>query len=430
MIIVTTLVIPPGGDAGPFNLYSDSDGYTVPFATNVSAAALQAGYSSTVPNDATIIRVISTGLCTNFIDLNINLLTTTTTTSSSTSTSTSSTTTTTTTICPCTYISITITEGYIIFSDTGSVQVTYTNCNGLPDSTTYTAAGTYTICSSNINSIQGNYLRRGVPQIVPVFPVNSGTLCCITTTSTTTICPCYIWNVNPTAPDVEAGLDVTYIKCNGALTVAQDVKLAGINICVKTGETPILSKDGPGAITSTVTQTSECCSATPIVCYVYQVNGDPTPAPTPETPPAEHIVQYVNCVTNTIETVIAYGTGYLGDPPRTIENICAIQILDDSDISLTDLTGSCTPGFTTTTTSTTSSGRTPIPLYQNGSEGTACDTSGAAIGVYMNTSSFATCTVLYANPTGLVTAFDGWYTDGTIFRYWNGSSFPGTIGTC
>ena len=89
MIIVTTLVIPPGGDAGPFNLYSDSDGYTVPFATNVSAAALQAGYSSTVPNDATTIRVMSTGLCTNFIDLNINLLPPTTTTTSSTSTSTS-----------------------------------------------------------------------------------------------------------------------------------------------------------------------------------------------------------------------------------------------------------------------------------------------------------------------------------------------------
>jgi hypothetical protein len=191
MTIVTTLVIPPGGDVGPFNLYSDSDGYTVPFATNVSAAALQAGYSSTVPNDATIIRVISTGLCTNFIDLNINLITTTTTSSStSTSTSTSSTTTTTTTICPCTYINVTITEGYIAFSDTASVDVIYTNCNGVSTSTTYTAAGTYTICSSNINSIQGSYLRLGVPQIVPVFPVNSGTLCCITTTTTTTIPPC------------------------------------------------------------------------------------------------------------------------------------------------------------------------------------------------------------------------------------------------
>ena len=110
---------------------------------------------------------------------------TTTTTSSSTSTSTSSTTTTTTTICPCTYINITITPGYIVFSDTGSVKVTYTNCQGLSTFITYTIAGTYTICSSNINSIQGSYVRLGVTLTVPVFPFNTGTLCCIPTTTTT-----------------------------------------------------------------------------------------------------------------------------------------------------------------------------------------------------------------------------------------------------
>lgn len=218
MIIVTTLVIPPGGDVGPFDLYSDSDGYTVPFATNISAAALQAGYSSTVPNDATIIRVISTGLCTNFIDLNINLITTTTTSSSSsTSTSTSSTTTTTTTICPCTYMNITITPGYIAFSDTGSVNVTYTNCQGLPDSITYTVSGAYIICSSNINSIEGHYTRFGVPLIVPVFPFNLGTLCCIpttTTTSSTTAIPCNcVTFYNGLLTDQE----ITYIDCNGDL---------------------------------------------------------------------------------------------------------------------------------------------------------------------------------------------------------------------
>jgi hypothetical protein len=110
---------------------------------------------------------------------------TTTTTSSSTSTSTSSTTTTTTTICPCTYMNITITPGYIAFSDTGSVNVTYTNCQGLPDSITYTVSGTYIICSSNINSIEGHYTRFDVPLIVPVFPFNLGTFCCIPTTTTT-----------------------------------------------------------------------------------------------------------------------------------------------------------------------------------------------------------------------------------------------------
>ena len=149
MIIVTTLVIPPGGDVGPFNLYSDSDGYTVPFATNVSATALQAGYSSTVPNDATIIRVISNGLCTNFIDLNINLITTTTTsssststtstTSTSTSTSTSSSTTTTTTIaCPnCTPQDVTI--GSQIWTGCNLDVTTYRDGTPIPEVTDPTA---------------------------------------------------------------------------------------------------------------------------------------------------------------------------------------------------------------------------------------------------------------------------------------------------
>jgi hypothetical protein len=289
MTILITLVLPPGGDAGPFNLYSNLDGYVAPFATNVSAAALQAGYTALfVPDGTTTIRVQSVGVCTNFINVQVNVLPTTTTTSSTSTSSTSTTTSTSTTAVP---------------------------------TTTTTSSSTSTSTSS--------------------------------TTTTTTTCPCYIWDVNPTAPDVAAGLDVTYIKCNGALTVEQDVKIAGIDICVKTGEgTPILSRDVPGEITSTVTQTSECCSPTPVLCYVYQVNGDPTPAATPETPRAEHIVEYVDCVTNTIQTVIAYGAGYGGVPERTIENICAIQILADSDEPLTDLTGSCTPAFTTTTTTT------------------------------------------------------------------------------
>jgi hypothetical protein len=297
MTVLITVVLPPGGDAGPFNLYSNTDGYVAPFATNISAAALQAGYTALfVPDGTTIIRVQSVGVCTNFVNVQVNVLPTTT---STTSTSTSSTSTTT--------------------------------------STSTTAAPTSTTTSSSTS-------------------ISTSTSTSSTTTTTTT-CPCYIWNVSPTAPDVEAGLDVTYIKCNGALTVEQDVKIAGIDICVTTGEgTPILSRDVPGEITSTVTQTSECCSPTPIVCYVYQVNGDPTPAATPETPRAEHIVQYVDCVTNTIETVIAYGAGYLGFPEPTIQNICAIQILADNDEPLTDGPLSvCTPSFTTTTTTTTPS---------------------------------------------------------------------------
>jgi hypothetical protein len=83
-----------GADTGPFDLYSDVDGYSVPFETGVSKASLVAGYTSTlIPNGATIVRVKSDNvLCTNYIDL--YLVPTTTTTTSSTSTSSTTTTTT------------------------------------------------------------------------------------------------------------------------------------------------------------------------------------------------------------------------------------------------------------------------------------------------------------------------------------------------
>jgi hypothetical protein len=92
MTILITLVLPIGGDAGPFNLYSNTDGYTIPFASNISAAALQAGYTALfVPDGTTTVRVQSDGVCTNFINVQVNVLPTTTTTSS-TSTTTSTTT--------------------------------------------------------------------------------------------------------------------------------------------------------------------------------------------------------------------------------------------------------------------------------------------------------------------------------------------------
>jgi len=83
-----------GTNTGPFDLYSNADGYAFPFENNVPKASLQAGYLSvSVPDAATIIRVKSDNpTCDNYIDLPI------TGTPSTTSTSTSSTTSTTTTI--------------------------------------------------------------------------------------------------------------------------------------------------------------------------------------------------------------------------------------------------------------------------------------------------------------------------------------------
>lgn len=81
MITVLITLTTAGADTGPFNLYSDVDGYTSPFESSVSKAALVSGYTSTlVPFGTNVIRVYSQGVCSNYIDLIIGTPPTTTTT--------------------------------------------------------------------------------------------------------------------------------------------------------------------------------------------------------------------------------------------------------------------------------------------------------------------------------------------------------------
>ena len=95
---VVIQLISANPDTGPFNLYSNSDVFTTPFATGISRATMLAGYStSAVPSNATIIRVTSTGTCQNSVDMPIAGVVTTTTT---TTTGGGGTTTTTTTAPP------------------------------------------------------------------------------------------------------------------------------------------------------------------------------------------------------------------------------------------------------------------------------------------------------------------------------------------
>jgi len=86
---VTITLTLTGTDTGPFNLYSDVDGFLSPFQTGVPKGDLVVGETFyNVPDGATTIRVKSTGVCTNYIDLVISGTTTTTTTTSTTSTTT------------------------------------------------------------------------------------------------------------------------------------------------------------------------------------------------------------------------------------------------------------------------------------------------------------------------------------------------------
>ena len=81
MNILLTLTT-AGTDTGPFSLFSNVDGYVTAFETGVSKAALLAGYLTTVaPVGTTTVRIKSTGLCTNYIDVVLTSPTTTTTTS-------------------------------------------------------------------------------------------------------------------------------------------------------------------------------------------------------------------------------------------------------------------------------------------------------------------------------------------------------------
>ena len=97
MTVLITLTT-AGADTGPFNLYSNVDGYVSPFESSIAKSSLLAGYASVlVPDGTTIIRVLSQGDCSNYIDIVIGATTTSTTTAPVTTTTTTAVPTTTTT---------------------------------------------------------------------------------------------------------------------------------------------------------------------------------------------------------------------------------------------------------------------------------------------------------------------------------------------
>lgn len=69
--------------AGPFDLYSNVDGFAVPFDTNVTRAQMLAGYTTTTaPDTASEIKIKSKGVCINEIKLTVDVIPTLTTTTS------------------------------------------------------------------------------------------------------------------------------------------------------------------------------------------------------------------------------------------------------------------------------------------------------------------------------------------------------------
>lgn len=212
MTVLITLTI-AGADSGPFDLYSDLDGYVSAFETGVSKAALLAGYTSNlVPDGTTMIRVKSNGVCTNYIDL--SLTTTTTTTSSST-------TTTTTTAFVCAdcrnweYNGATIPEGgdtILYYSCTTGEFQNIVLSNGDP-------TGNFCNCDSigNPSSLNGTMLTQiGI---------------CTTTTTTTTPPPSCTDYYNNTGGTLNG---INYTDCAGTPLTNQSVA-PGQSFCAQDG---------------------------------------------------------------------------------------------------------------------------------------------------------------------------------------------------
>ena len=67
---IITLTV-AGTDTGPFDIYSDADGYVIPFGTNITKSVLIAGWATdAIPLGTVSIRVQSVSAnCSNYVDI-------------------------------------------------------------------------------------------------------------------------------------------------------------------------------------------------------------------------------------------------------------------------------------------------------------------------------------------------------------------------
>ena len=242
MTVLITLTT-AGTDTGPFNLFSNLDGFSSAFETGVSKAALLAGYSSSlVPDGTTTIRVMSAGSCTNYIDLVLITTTTTTTTSPPT-------TTTTTTLASVLYYSTASTtdacEGNLTLTG-----VVFTGTPGLCNATAITGdqfvgevAGITVWVSDGVN------VREAViddPNVSGTATFSAPCTSCTpepTTTTTTTLVPPTTTTTTTVEPilcdelynnTVSAITGVDYTDCLGNILVNQTIE-PGNSICAQQG---------------------------------------------------------------------------------------------------------------------------------------------------------------------------------------------------
>lgn len=246
MTVLITLTT-AGADTGPFNLYSNLDSYTSAFATGVSKSALLAGYSSAaVPDGTSTIRVMSNGVCTNYVDLSVITTTTTTTTTPP------PTTTTTTTLASIIYYSTASTTDACEGNNT-LTSVVYIGsagiCNatgiqgdqfvGSPAGTTVWVSDGLFVREATIDTpnVSGSATFVAACTSCTPEPTTTTTTTTVeppppTTTTTTTATPVVCDEYyNATGSDI-TGVD--YTDCNGTILVNQTVG-SGQSICAQQG---------------------------------------------------------------------------------------------------------------------------------------------------------------------------------------------------
>lgn len=193
MVVQITLTS-AGTDSGPFDIYSNSTGSFVLVTSGVAKQDLLAGYTITVPDGTTIIRLQSTGDCTNYQDISIVMTTTTTTEF----------------VGACTCMDVNISQADLDDATGNTIPGVSNNavylstiknsaCDGSDILRTYTSAMSENWCikTSEIGTIQLFYYKNNAPVYFPSIDSTYDILysnCsvhgdCIKTTSTTTAAP-------------------------------------------------------------------------------------------------------------------------------------------------------------------------------------------------------------------------------------------------
>lgn len=221
-----------GGNTGPFDLYSDINGYTTPFETGIARTTLLAGYISVlVPDGATVIRVMSDSVyCTNYEDFPITFLPTTTTST----TTEAPTTTTTTTEAPTTTTTTTETPTTTTTTTIEPTTTTTTTTETPTTTTTTTIPSTTTTTTVAPSCALDGTAELQIPPTTTTTttietPTTTTTTITPTTTTTTTVALlCYEWTIENTS-GVQQGANWTDC-CTG--TPASELMDSGTQIVV------------------------------------------------------------------------------------------------------------------------------------------------------------------------------------------------------